>query len=290
MNEKFKAHFKLPWDGFLEAIDLRDVSVGFSVYKTGSVEGFKSLFRVFIKNEESNNPNSLKPIIVTASYGKESPDGIILSSDEFKRKSNGPIDYISEAEFFYDIDSDKIYHKKKEITGLELLKIAYKWHTKTTKPIGGSWLRFKLFWFHYIQAGFWKIIFHVIAAIQYLASGEKIKILYNFSDPESARYQILQIKQSELIDLWGYKVKPWIAGTYGFLHLFFYVIFYILNLRPPLLVILFKVDFLTFMYGIVSLGLANTILPMLLGPVNLKRALKKIQQTYWSYAIRSVKI
>lgn len=291
MNKKFKAHFQLPKDGFLEPTDLKDVSIGFSVYKTGHVKKFKSLFRIFIKNEDLNNSNSLKSITVTASYGKELPEGgILLSSNEFKRRSNWPIDFISEGEFFYDIENDKLYYKQQEIVGTKLLETAYSWHTKTTKLIGGFWLRFKLFWFHCIQARFWKIIFQTVAAIQYLASGKKIKIFHNFSNPNTSQYQTLEIKQGDLIDLWGYKVKPWIAGTYGFLHLFVYIIFYYYNYKPMWLVIIFKIDFLTFMYGIVSLGLANTFLPMLFSVINLEGVLRLIQNIYWSSAIKKVKI
>jgi len=290
MKDKFKAHFELPKNGFLEPIDLQDTTLGFSVYKTRSEKGFKSLFRVYVKNEELNKLEQLKPLTVTASYGKESSNGIILSSNEFKRKSNWPTDFISEGEFLYNIESDKLYYKGKEIDGIKLLDIADSWHTKTTKLFGGAWLRFKLFWFHYIQAGFWKIIFHIIAFFQYLASGEKIKIFHDFTNPRTSNYQTLNVKESELINLWGYKVKPWIAGIYGFLHLFIYIIFYYYNYRPLWLITVFKTDFLAFMYGVVSLGLANTFLPILLSPIKFKDFLKLIQSIYWSSAIRRVRI
>ena len=125
MKEKFKSLFSLPWGRFLGPIDLIDVAVGFSVYRTSDAAEFKSLFRVYIKNEEFNNQNSLKSVIATASYGKEAPDGdgIVLSPNEYKRKSNWPIDLISEGDFFYNIENNKLYHKDKEIDGRRLLEI-----------------------------------------------------------------------------------------------------------------------------------------------------------------------
>ena len=129
-----------------------------------------------------------------------------------------------------------------------------------------------------------------MALFQYFASGEKIKLFYNFTDPHRYSYQNLEIKKSELIDLWGYKVKPWIAGIYSSLHLFGYIVLYHYNIKPVWLTTIFKIDFLTFMYGVVSFGLANAFLPLLLGVINLKNLLKSIQSMYWSSAIRSVKI
>ena len=290
MKEKFKAHFKLPINGFLEPMDLKDTRIGFSVYKTGFADGFKSLFRVYIQDDELDKVRSRKSIIVTASYGKESDNGIILSSNTFKRKLNWPVDFISEGEFFYDIDGDRLYYRNKEITGLDMLNQANNWHTKTTKPFEGAWIRFKLFWFHFILASFWKLLFKILAIFQYFVSGEKIKIFHDLTKPQSYQYQTLNVKKSELIDLWGYQVKPWIAGIYGFLHLTIYLIFYNYDYRPLWLVVLFKNNFLTFIYGVVSLGLTNTLLPVIFQPINFKGLLKLIQTTHWNFAIKKVKI
>ena len=292
MKNDFKSLFKIPSGKFLEPIDLMDVQVGFSLYTTSDNPEFKSLFRVYIKNEELDSQKSLKSVTATASYGKQTQDlnGILLSSNEYKRKLNWPIDLISEGDFFYDIQKNKLYYKDKNINGIELLEIVYSWHIKTTRPLGGFWVRSKLLWFHTIKPGFWKFIFQIVAIIQYLVSGEKIKIFHSLSNPHSYQYQSIDIKESELINLWGYKVKPWIAGTYAFLHLFGYSTLYYYNYKPTLLVTIFKIDFLTFMYGIVSLGLANTFLPILFSPIDLKGVLKSLQSIFWNSAIRKVKI
>jgi hypothetical protein len=85
LKEKFKAHFDLPQDGFLVPIDLNDVEIGFSVYKERSQKGFKSLLRVYVKPETMKTNSPLKALVVTASYGKETENGITVSSSEFKK-------------------------------------------------------------------------------------------------------------------------------------------------------------------------------------------------------------
>jgi hypothetical protein len=114
------------------------------------------------------------------------------------------------------------------------------------------------------------------------------------TDPNSYRYpnfnRPLEIKESELISLWGYKVKPWIAGIYAFMHLFVYFCLYHYSYRPLWLTTIFKNSFLTLVYGIISLGLANTLLPILFSPIDLKGILKLIQDMYWKAITKKVKI
>lgn len=294
-KEKFKQLFGLPRDGFLEPVDLLDTEVGFSVYKEREEEGFKSLFRFYVKDDDFKNADILKPITITASYGKENEDGITVSSSEFKRKLNGPIDFISENDFFYNIKDNKIYKKdkKSQISGIDLLKKQDSLHMKTTR-LSGIPLVFKLFLFHSVITKFWEIIFILIATFQYLISGQKIKIFDRLTDSSkysnTPTYKTLEIKESELINLWGYKVKPWIAVIYSFLHIIVYIIFYDYSFKPSWLVALFKNNFLTLMYGIISLGLANTFLPILFSPIKLKSILKLIQSAHWNAAVKKVKI
>jgi hypothetical protein len=134
----------------------------------------------------------------------------------------------------------------------------------------------------------------MVSGLQYLVTGEKIRISQNLIKDSTEflnlREKPLDISKGELIDLWGYKVKPWIAGIYAMLHLVVYVIFYKYDYKPLWLVTLFNNSFLTFMYGIVSLGIANTFLPMLFKPLQLKWILKFIQSWYMNAAFRKVRI
>lgn len=295
MKDKFKQLFNLPSNGFSTPIDLQDTEAGFSVYKEREQKGFKSLFRIYIKKSDFDKLDKLKSVTISGSYGKETSEGIILASNEFKRKVNWPIEFISEGEFFYNTENDKFYNKKgKEMSGMDLLLEADRLHTKPTKIINGAWLRIKLFWFNYLWAYIIKIIFGFLSGIQYLISGEKIRIFHNLTDPN--KYSIpqtnrhLDSRKSELIDLWGYKVKPWIAVIYSIAHLTVYAILYEYDYKPMWLITIFKNNFLILMYGIITLGLANTILPSLLKPFDLRNVLKFIQSFYLKFAFRKIKI
>jgi hypothetical protein len=273
MKETFKAKFQLPSRGFLKPIDLVDTKIGFAVYKEREQKGFKSLFRVYIKDKELDSLNPLKSIVISASYGKETEDGITVSSSEFKRGLNWPVELISEKEFFYDTRSDAFLHKDKEISGIEILLLVDKWHTKTTRLIEGFWLRAKMFWFHSVLAILLRIFFGILAQIQYLISGNKIRIFHRLTEEKDRlnssrenQVNFLKTSQSNPINIFGYQVQPWIAVLYSLIHLILYYIFFKYSYRPVLVVTLFHNNFLTLLYGILSLGTANAILPRLLRP------------------------
>lgn len=270
MKEIFKKKFGLPQNGFQEPIDLQDVAIGFSVYKNREDVGFKSLFRIFIKSADLNKTENLKPVTVTASYGQETGDGLILSSSEFKRKRNWPIDLISEGEFFYDIQSHQFFYKAKEISGIKILEIVDGWHTKPTKPFYGLGIRTKLFLFHTVFTKFFSFFFSVFAGLQYLISGKKIRIFHNLTDPKNRISPIerhdLIVNRGKPIKIFEYEVEPWIAVLYCLIHLFIYSVFYFYDYRPEFIATIFKNNFLTTMYGIISLGLMNALLPNILKP------------------------
>lgn len=295
LKEKFKAKFRLPRGDFLEPINLTDTEIGFSVYKTRKEHGFKSLFRVYVSGKDFKAPTSLKPVTVTASYGKESGDRLVISSSDFDRKLNWPIDLLSEGEFFYDIKSDRLCYGQQEIDGLELLEIVDGWHTKPTRLVGGSWLRIKMFWFHSVLTSVFKILFDIVSGIQYLISGYKIHIFDRLTESRMHihpfEHRKLKDFRDEPIDIFGYKVEPWIAALYSTSHLCAYLIFYLLDYKPLLLKNIFNNNFLTLIYAIVSLGLFNAILPQ---PLKQNKAFEGIllflQSNYHNFAFKKIKI
>lgn len=268
MKENFKTKFDLPRDGFSAPIYLQDTEVGFSVYKERKEPGYKSLLRVYIRNEDYKNSDEiLKPVVVTASYGKETQDGITVASSEFTKKLSDPIELISKDEFFYDIKTEQLYYKETAIDGISILKNIDDQHTKTTRPFLGSPLRVKLFFYHIFLAFIVKLSFDILSFIQYLISGGKAHIYGDLSE-QSVRIKQSengspQITRAEAIDIFGYKVEPWIAALYSIFHLTVYLILYNLETKPDWLSIIFKNDFLTLMYGIISLGLTNAVLSYL---------------------------
>jgi len=295
MQEIFKKQFVLPSDGFLEPIDLTDIKIGFSVFKDRPQKGFKSLFRIYINNDALSSVESLKPLTVTASYGKETENGITTYSSEFKRNINWPIDLVSNNEFFYDIEKCKLFYKDKEISGLEVLKKVDEWHTKPNKLIGGSWLRTKLIWFRIIIPSTYKFLFKILSGFLYLSSGEKVDLFFNFFEQKNQLGAIEigspKISRGDLIDIFGFKIEQWIAILYSIFHLSIFFIFYRYNYNPLWLTIIFKNNFLILMYVIISVGIAKIILPELLRPSQiLLNLLAKIQIQYFKYLSRKIKI
>jgi hypothetical protein len=295
LQEIFKTKFDLPKNGFMEPVNLIDAEVGFSVYKIRKQEGFKSLFRVYIKNENLKSNGNIKPITISASYGKEDKDGIVISSTGFKRKLNWPVELKSEDDFFWDIKTYDFLDKKGEtVSGIYILNEIDKLHTKSTKTISGFRIRTKIWYFQMLTPFLIKIIFDFISSLQYLISGKKIHIFSGIREPENQTgfsHDPMSIKRGQKIKIFEYEVEAWIAVLYCIAHLLFYSVFYLLNYWPSYLIIIFKNNFLTLTYGIVSLGIANAILPKLLGQNNLLISLLEIiQKLYFKSASKKIKI
>jgi hypothetical protein len=296
MKDNFKLKFNLPSDGFLEPVDLQDTQIGFSVYKEREVTGFKSLFRVYIKDEELNKNGDKKPVIVSASYGKETENGITISSTEFERGRDWPIELISDGEYFYNVKTNDFFNEKNRIiSAIDILKQVDKQHLKPTKRFMGIPIRTKLFLFHTVFSSSIAFMFNLIAGLQYLISGEKIHIFKNLVEPERFTTPYLpnnlESTRGKRIKIFEYEVEAWVAALYCSAHLFFYGLFYFYNYKPHWMVTIFTNSFLTTMYGIVSLGLANTLLPRILRSNKiLNPFLRFLQSIYFKCAFKKFKI
>lgn len=293
IRENLKAKFNLPQKGFLAPVDLIDTNIGFSFYKDREKIGYKSLFRIYITNKDYEKIGTLKPLIISVTYGKEIEEGggITIASSEFKRKLNWPIDLISTDDYFYNIETDTLYKKDKVVDGLTILKQIDESHTKPTKLILGFKLRIKLFFHHKFLASIIKIIFNLFSFFQYLISGKKVEIYGDLKEfqttinPSSKVYSVPS-KNFSPIDIFGYKLDPWIAVLYCILHLIAYFIFYTFKFKPVLLVTIFKNNFLTLIYGIFSLSLIKLILSFL----NFINFLKILQEFYFKSLSKKIKI
>jgi hypothetical protein len=297
-NDKFKAKFGLPQLGFTEPVNLADVALGFSTYKNRQEPGFRSLYYLYITQEEFTKPDALKAITVHVNYGKTVPNdnGIITVSTQLKPKLNWPIGLTSNADFFYNITSNELYCKGQKIDGIEILKKVDKAHTKPTKLVAGFWLRIKMVFFHIIIASFFKILFDLVAGINYLLSGKKIGIYYSLFEsinnigPNNNNSE-LKVSSSEPIDLFGYKVRPQVAALYCIFHLGIYTILYRYNYKPKWILDIFENNFLTLMYAIITLGLSNVILPRLFEHIKLfDPAIKNLQNLYFQFLSKKLKL
>lgn len=297
--KEFVGKFNLPRNGFLQPA-IFDKDFGFSVEKRREHEGeaFASLYKFYISPENLNTDESRKAIFVSVSYGKKTDEGIILSSSEWKdkRRLNWPIGLQSKDEFYYDFLSKTFFHKDREITAENILNQIEKWHNKPTK-VDGWWLVARLFFFQVFLARLFRILFEIIAWFQYVFSGEKIKIFQDLREGERAFYAQTFIKKSvktssdSPIDIFGYKVKPSIAFGYSLFHLLTYLILEAIDFKPLWLVTIFKVEFLTIMYAIISLGLANSFFPIIFKPGDpIKTLLRFIQGEYLKNLSRNIPI
>lgn len=293
MTDIFKVKFGFPKDGFSTPVDLRDTAVGFSVYKDQKDLGrdkFKSIFKVYIKNDDFKKDGDKKPITITASYGKEDEDGngIITNTtdaSDFERRPNWPIDLISKDEFYYDIKTYDFYHNKKIINASEILDLINESHIKPTKLGAGFWLRVKLIFFHNFLAGFFKILFYIISGIQYLLSGEKVNFYLRVETSVAPETKI-----GKKIKIFDYEVELWIAVIYSIIHLLIYYFLFINNYWPPFFINIFHNGFLTITYTIISLGLTDAILTKIPRVYFTKKPLSYIQEKYYEMASKNIKI
>ena len=294
MREIFKKQFRLPKEGFSSPVDLVDVNIGFQVSKDKSQNGFRSVFKIYIKNKDFENKETLKPLIITASYGKEYKDGIITGSSDFKKKINWPIDLISSDDFFYNIKTNKFFDKNdKEINALNILKKIDKLHIKPSKPVRGIPLRAKLRYSNIISIIFspiFNFFFSIVSGIHYSISGKKVTLLSNLS--ENRTMESTQISQGESINFYGFTLDLWIVFTYSILHLFALYIVYLFDYKPLWMIIIFNNNFLTLMYVIVSISIAKTFLPKIFSEPSqvLLNLLVKIQSWYFKCKFRKIKI
>lgn len=296
-KETFKALFALPQDGFLDPIDLTDVEIGFSVYKVGLKKGFKSLFRIYVRSELMHSSSPEKLLTITAAYGKETDNGITTSSSEWERGRNWPVDIISDSEFSYNVETNQFFNlrKKVAIQGIQILQEVDTLHLKPTKPFLGFWLRTKLFWFQTIFTAALAFLFDVFSALQYLISGKQIHIFDDLSEPRNrvrpSQIEELKISRGKPIKIFEYEVEPWIAVLYCVFHFAIFAILYKNNIKPQWLISIFNNNFLTTMYGILSLGLVNAILPKILEPNTLfNPVLLFIQMLYYECAFKKLRV
>ncbi|MBI2446884.1 MAG: hypothetical protein HYV51_03700 [Parcubacteria group bacterium] len=303
-NEIFKKKFALPRDDFSEPFDLQDAEIGFSVYKEQKDlkrEGFKSIFHIYIKNEELRKKGDEKSINIRASYGKAEDGQIIVSSSDFEIGENWPIELFSRDEFFFNIRTYDLLRNKVSISGKEILDLVNNWHIKP-----GLWFRTKSKWFHIILAQFLKSLFYIISGTQYFFSGEKVNNINNISKNTISPPK----KPGKLIKIFNYQVEARVAAIYAMIHLLIYSFFFSCSegslgtLNQPLislscgfiksrfsfLTTIFNNTFATTMYVIVSLGLTEIIFSKLPRVYFSREILTFIQEKYFEMLFRKIKI
>jgi len=291
MDQEFKKQFGLPCYGFLEPIDFTDGIFGFGAFKKYS-DGYASLFKISIGKEWLEKEDPLKPLFITMSYGKETEDGLLLSSSTTKIKKNitGPIDLTSNDEFFYNIETHEFFHKKKKINASDVLKYVDEWHIKPTKLIKGFWLRIKLIFWRVIATSAIKYTSNFLVYCLYFISGTKISnnIWQRTIFKDSAKQEDIPSSKEtagKTIDMFGYKASVWSVIFYCLLHLLIYITFFFYNFRPKLVIEIITNNFLTIAYVIFSLWFIENLLPRIL-----KFLILKTSSLFHNLSFKTIKI
>lgn len=286
--EEFTKLFKLPQNSWASPMKLIDTKYGFSVYRSSNMQGFKSLFRVFIDPEELKSENLNKILTITAAFGKENDDGsITISSTEFERGINWPINIISNTEFRLNLLNGNVTFKGKNITTFEVLEKVYKAHLTPTY----RWHSIKLkLYLHKSILKLIEIIFTFFAFFNFLLTNEKLKIYSNLREDERSRGFFKEnISQSpgEIIDIFGIKVPVSVAFIYSVVHLIVYSYLFYKHLNYKFIENIFENNFLALMYAIFSIALFKIVLPISVG---LKPFFRIIQKFYFKVAAAKMHI
>jgi len=294
-NEKFKNSFNFKNEDFFDIVDLTDIKTGFSIKKKMKPEGYYSLFKFFIRENETDN-EKYKPIFIRVSYGKMDSNGsIIVSSSTDKIKTwKSPVDLISKDDFFYDPMNVIFYDRhKNQIDANDILKYIYKLHIKPTKLFSGFFLRNELIFFHKIMPDVLKAIYHVLASVLYLISGTKVaktslwnpkeKIIKkdNISNDTNQKTEF----KREKMEIFGYK------GSFGSiiffvgLHFIFFLVFFTFNYRPRIITTILNNGFLTLIYTISVLSLIELVLPKIL-----EYLIRKNSELFLYFSFKEIKL
>jgi len=251
------------------------------------------MFKVSIDQKKLEESRPIKPITITASYGRKTKDGILLSSSNEKIKGIlDPIDLISLDEFFYNTATREFFFKVpgRKYRASDILRYINELHEKPTKPVRGFVLRVKLIFWHIIIAGLVKIFSNILAWLLYVSSGTTVSMnIWNRivfpdridGDADDER----KFKEAERKEILGYKASPWAIVFFCSIHLVLYLLFSILDFKPEFLVVIFKNNFLTIIYVVISLSFVEVLLPRIL-----KSIMRKADSLYRELTGKKIRI
>ncbi len=274
MIEDFINKFELPFSNFSVPIQWAD-GFGFSFIEDYR-DGYASLYKLGIYDQKEL-ANGLKKIWVSVSYGKKNDDGVSLGTP--KNGLLDPLDLDFQDEFFYNEKEDKFFHYNKEINAKNLILYIEKIHKKPTKIVRGILLRSRLwFWRIFIPNGI-KIFDRFLILILRIISGEKLQKdiwerLFSKHFSEQSNKQLPSKEDSfenrGTMEFFGYKAKRWAVVFYCLLQLIIYIFYFYLNIKINIITNIFKNNFLSICYVVVTFALTEYLIPLIL-----KRAILK---------------
>ena len=279
LNKDFIAAFNLERKGFTDITPFVDGNLGFSIKKKNNKNDYASLMHVFVSSRALNDQSiQPKPIITSATYGKETQGGISMRGEK-EFNVHDPIDVEFPNEFFYDSQTKRFFRYKKEIKAEDIVDRVYSKHVKTTKPIRGLVTRFKIrFWWFFVRdiLGFITKIFYytlfVISGNRYeyepllqetKINGEITSSAWprRITNTKEAKEKKEDAKKFQFLQ---YEASFWSIVFYSIVHMIFYLVFMYENYKPRILTTIFENNFLTLIYVIISLFAVEFLVPKLL--------------------------
>ena len=160
-------------NGFYNLTSFVD-AFGFSIKrKLDSQDGKNvSLLRFYIPDKELRSEKKKKILDIEATYGRDDRDSVSFRYIE-KSKISDPVDLISKGDYYYDINSNKLFYKKREISPSELLDYVYSDHIKPTKVIKGFIIRVRLLFWRIVAPALLNSTSKIFHYCLYIITGDK---------------------------------------------------------------------------------------------------------------------
>jgi len=264
--------FGLPFSGFSDPIEWTD-GVGFSLIKD-RYGNFASIYKIGKSN--TAHETGLIPLWITVTYGKKSNDGISLGSGENGLKD--PVDLDFSKDFFYDQENQKFFYHDKEISAHDILTRIENVHLKPTKIVAGFPLRTRLWFWRKFLPGCIKFLDWGLINLYYLFTGRKIpkqdlvkryfhkkwkKETFNTRpNSDTPQTPITSFEPVKTINFFGYQAPRWSVVFYCFLQLLLYFLnVYYFKITTPSVARLFRNNFLSLCYVVVSFAITEEGIP-----------------------------
>lgn len=266
-SQEFAEKFSLPIVGFSAPVFWTD-GVGFSIIQKGT-EGYSSIYKIGVNSQ--NSTGEIKRLWVSVSYGKETSGGISLGTG--REGLYDPVDVDSFDDYSYDGSLDKFFFHHNEIRPKQIILDIEKIHKHPTLLIKGLPLRLKLWFWRKFIPGLLKFVDIILISLLWGISGERITgtlmdRIFNKRYVEHSNRKIdapVRVEESTRMDFFGYKAKRWSVVFYCSVSLSLYAIyFFFIKHRYLFVSNIFKNNFLTLCYIVVTFAITEWLIPKIL--------------------------
>ena len=234
-----------------------------------------SLYKIGINDEELGKNSERKRLSISVSYGKKVLEGISIGSEG---GLSSPVDFDNRDEFLVDINSKTFFQKERKIEAETLLGILEERHMRPTKLGRGFLLRSYLWFWRALLPGLVKFVDLLLLGLLWIISGETLKKdsigsrdligrLVNDWGTEKTKEGIkdkFEFTVATSIDFFGYPAKRWSVVFYCVAHLILFILFSLFSIHSPLLESIFKNNFSSLCYVVVSFAITEAGIPWLL--------------------------